>query len=386
MPFLKSLYTTELEKASAIITWALVTFTMLYFMVQRGDISPIQILLVALFCCSYLFLWLKTTSNTELDIVDSKSIAYMVIMFLNIVVIFFLSPYTYAAIFTVIWSALTPYFMNVRLAMLLSPLWSVPLWLIYTYYWGESYAFVTAGLFWTFNLFAIIMINTTIKEKKARQQAEQMNLELQSTYQLLHQAAEQAERTRIARNIHDLLGHHLTALTINLQVASRQLEKDSEDNQVIKQNIDQCHSLSKLLLSDVREAVSDIRDKSKIDLPLALKTITQNIPRLSVQLNIDDDLYISELNLAESVIRLVQESLTNTLKHSQADGCYITIKKTQNQLELTIEDNGGTQRPWQEGNGLSGMRERVEALKGKVSFESSNNSFVVAAHIPTESL
>lgn len=389
MSFFKNLFSFELEKASAVVTWLLVTTTLLFFVAQREDISLIHSSLVAFFCCTFLFLWLKTSSRTENKADKPKTLILMALMFINIVTIFFLSPYTYAAIFTVIWSALTPYFVNVRTAMFLSPLWSVPLGLIYTFYWGERYAIVTAGLFWTFNLFAIIMVNTTIKEKKAREKAEQMNLELQSTSQLLRQAAGQMERTRIARNIHDLLGHHLTALTINLQVASRQLNKTGEknakedkDNQAIKQNIEQCHALAKLLLSDVREAVSDIRDKSKIDLPVALKTITQNIPRLKVELDIDDTLIIHELSLAESVIRLVQESLTNTLKHSQANQCRIQIKPQMNTLHITIEDNGKSVHHWQEGNGMSGMRERVEILGGTLQFSSTETGFTLSAQIP----
>ena len=385
MSFVRNLFIVELEKASAVLTWLLVTTTLIFFMTKRQDVDIAQITLLAFFCCSYLVLWLKVSSNTDTGTVRSRTSILMVLMFINIVAIFFLSPYTYAAILTVIWSALTPHFFGVRLAIFLSPLWSLPLWLIYTYYWKESYAIVTAGLFWTFNLFAIIMVNATIKEKNARQKAEQMNLELQSTYQLLQQAAGQMERTRIARNIHDLLGHHLTALTINLQVASRQLENDDEKNQAIKQNIEQCHSLAKLLLSDVREAVCDIRDKSKIDLPAALKAITQNVPRLDIELHIDDEFSVHELALAESIIRLVQESITNTLKHSQANQSTIQIRQRLDVLHIEIADNGRPIQCWQEGNGMSGMRERVEALKGKVDFNATQSGFVLSAQIPINS-
>ena len=61
------------------------------------------------------------------------------------------------------------------------------------------------------------MVNTATKEREAKEHANQLNRELLATQELLSQASKQAERVRIARNIHDLLGHHLTALTINLR-------------------------------------------------------------------------------------------------------------------------------------------------------------------------
>jgi signal transduction histidine kinase len=376
-----SFNTTKLEKLSAIVTWALVTFTMLYFMSQSGNQDPWQTTLLVFFCCSYLCLWLTTTARIETQAPKTKTLGLTALMFINIVVIYFLSPFDYTAIFMVIWSALTPYFVNLRTALMVSPLWSLPYWLIQSLYWGDKYAIVSTGLFWTFNLFAIIMVNATAKEKQAREKAEQMNIELKSSHQLLQQATKQAERTRIARNIHDLLGHHLTALTINLQVASRQFEANSENKQSIKKNIDQCHALAKLLLSDVREAVSDIRHKSKIDLATTLLAITENVPGLAISLNIDQTISL-EFSLTESVVRIVQESITNTLKHSHADKMSINIQHHQDFLHISIEDNGKATKHWQHGNGMSGISERIQALKGSINFESTSAGFSTTAKIP----
>ena len=104
-----------------------------------------------------------------------------------------------------------------------------------------------------FNVFALIMVNTASKERQAEEYANQLNREFLATQKLLSQASKQAQRVRITRNIHDLLGHHLTALTINLQVASRITQGEA------KEKVESYHFLAKLLLSDVREAVSEIR-------------------------------------------------------------------------------------------------------------------------------
>ena len=80
-----------------------------------------------------------------------------------------------------------------------------------------------------FNIFALFMINTANTERQAKERANQLNCELIATQKLLSQASKQAEWVRIARNIHDLLGHHLTALTINSQVATRITQGEAKE-------------------------------------------------------------------------------------------------------------------------------------------------------------
>jgi uncharacterized membrane protein (DUF2068 family) len=79
--------------------------------------------------------------------------------------LFFLVPYAYSAILITIWCTLLPNVMSLRSAMLTAPLWSSPLWLIYQFHWQEQYAFVSAALFFMFNIFALIMVNTATKSR-----------------------------------------------------------------------------------------------------------------------------------------------------------------------------------------------------------------------------
>jgi len=345
-------------------------------------------------------MWLMVSQPDGYFKVELTRYVMFALMFVNVIVIYFLVPYSFSAIYMVIWSAALTYFVSVRTALLLSPFWSMPLWLVYGYYWNETYSIVSAILFWTFNLFALIMVNTALKEKQAREKVEQVNRELVSTQQLLNQASKQAERVRIARNIHDLLGHHLTALTINLQVASRQLTlaEQSQGSQQTKRDstnldadqatgmqinnnqgcindaklkVDQCHSLAKLLLSDVREAVSDIRDKSRIDLSAALQAITENLPTLTVDLQIDENVQIDDVGIAETIIRTVQECITNSLKHAKASELNIRLEQRPEALFISMHDNGKKTKNsiFEPGNGLKGMRERINQYAGSISFD-----------------
>ena len=227
-----------------------------------------------------------------------------------------------------------------------------------------------------FNIFALIMVNTAEKERQSKEHANQLNRELLATQNLLSQASQQEERVRIARNIHDLLGHHLTALTINLQVASRITEGDA------KEKIDTCHGLAKLLLSDVREAVSEIREKSDVKLKDALMELFKNLPRLKIQLHFDDNLHINEVNTADTIIKCIQECLTNTLKHSTADQLVLNIDKTEQGVSVNLSDNGRPIKHFNMGNGLKGMSERVMQIGGKISFTPDQRGFHTSITIP----
>jgi len=241
---------------------------------------------------------------------------------------------------------------------------------------------MTAFLFWTFNIFALIMVNATLREREARLEAELSSRQLSATQSLLNEAVKQAERVRIARNIHDLLGHHLTALTINLQVASRKTDGE------VKASIEQCNQLAKLLLSDVREAVSDIRHKSKLDLAASINSMTEQLPKLSVELNISERVEIDDIQVADTILKTIQETITNTLKHAQGNTIKIVIDYEEDQsseskgIKVSISNNGKMPEHIQHGNGLTGIKERLHILKGQVSFFITDNLFNTHLWIP----
>ncbi|MBF7074892.1 histidine kinase [Glaciecola sp. MH2013] len=389
----------KIESFSAIITWFAVSGSAIYFMLRADSISMNQTYSALALFVLYLVLWLFASRDEHYENERVVRRSLTVALFLVIVGIYFTVPFPYVAIFMVIWSAILPYLINIKWAFLLSPLWSSILYFVFEFYWGFNNMAVSAVLFWTFNLFALVMVNTTIKEKKSRETVETINRELVSTQQLLNQAAEQAERVRIARNIHDLLGHHLTALTINLQVASRQtdtlqVDESSQSNkQQIKESIEQCHSLAKLLLSDVREAVSDIRSKSSIELVSAIKAISERLPNLDIKVDYANDINIDDVNMADVLIRCIQESFTNSLKHSKATNVEVQFKKINGLVEVIIQDNGNEvkkkakhtvnpTRGFKAGNGLTGIVERVSLLKGKADFFLNDKGFVTHLSLP----
>lgn len=372
-----------LERASALITWLVVTCISISIMIQSGSFSTSQMSIASLLCISYLGLWLYATTDENCNSVYFPKIVATIILFINVIAIYFYIPYSFVAIFMVMASAITPYYMSIKRSFMLSPLWSIPLYLIYDLYWQQDGMLITAFLFWTFNIFGSVMINSNLRERQARADVEEANSKLIATQSLLNEAVKQSERVRIARNIHDLLGHHLTALTINLQVASRKSEGE------VKDNIDQCHQLAKLLLSDVREAVSEIRDKGKLDLEASIHDILRAIPTLNAAVKVHSNVNISDIHIADTIIKCVQESITNTLKHAHGKHMSIELRylseqneQAQPQLALTIENDGKMPSNISPGNGLKGIKERLSAIQGSANFVLSSGKFMTHILIP----
>ena len=270
-------------------------------------------------------------------------------------------------IYSIIWIACVPMFVRANLVW-----WSLPLttalWLLFRLLVISEEHFVAQTLLEaTFHMFALVSATSTNAAEKANDRTQQLNRELMAAQHLLGEASKDKERTRIARDLHDLLGHHLTALTINLQVASRLSEGQKQKE--VKEKIDQCHALSKLLLNDVREAVSTLREMPTVNVKELLEIATKNIPRLEFTINASDAIALDDVRLAESLLRIVQESITNTLKHSNANQALITVNESDKQLILSYSDNGSSSnaKDITIGNGLKGMRERVERIGGKLT-------------------
>ncbi|TBX22049.1 hypothetical protein TK45_11290 [Bowmanella sp. JS7-9] len=371
MKYLKSL---TIEQLVATLTWSLVSGSAVYFGIQRFGFDHWRLHLSMLLMGFILLAFLRVTSHKPLS--NAGRYALLAVHLVSAFGLYWLLPFNHLAIFVVLWSAVVPYFLPWHWCVRLSPLVAAPLWLSFGYYWEQQNAWLSALLFWTFNLFAMAMSRALIREADARQQADELNRELLATQSLLETATRQGERLRIARNIHDLLGHHLTALCINLQVAQHKTSGEAQ------QQVSRCYSLAKLLLSDVREAVSDIRENADLKWQNAIEVMFAQVPMLKLDLQVTPHTEVNDLGQAETLLRCVQESLTNTLRHSQASQMWLILTQTAEGLALTIKDDGHCPANWQEGNGLTGMRERVGAVGGTISFSGDAQGFVTQINLP----
>ena len=195
------------------------------------------------------------------------------------------------------------------------------------------------------------------KDRAARLQLAQAHAQLQATQALLGETVRASERMRIARDLHDSIGHHLTALNLHLDLALRQAAPAAPAS------LQTSRELAQGLLSEVRGVVGAARQERRIDVEGALRLLCAGIPAPVIALAIDRQVGACSPATAHVLFRCVQEAVTNTVRHAQASRLTIDIAHGGGQIAMHIADDGrGSSAP--EGNGLSGMRERVAELGG----------------------
>ena len=242
-----------------------------------------------------------------------------------------------------------------------------------------SDAALLAGLFLGVSLFAFTASVVGQRNIRARDALRKVNSELRATQALLAENTRIAERVRISRELHDLVGHHLTALTLNLEVVTHLV-----DGKVLE-HVQQAHSLAKLLLADVREIVSDMRQGDQVDLGAALHALIEGVPEPQIHLELPVELALTDPQRAQVLLRCAQEIITNSVRHARARNLWISLNSDTEGLDLTARDDGRGAPHVTAGNGLNGMAERLKQLGGKLEFESRPGAgFTLHAWMPME--
>jgi signal transduction histidine kinase len=180
-------------------------------------------------------------------------------------------------------------------------------------------AALSSGLFLGMSLFAFMGSLAAVRQQQSRDELRKLNSELRATQALLTENTRIAERVRIARDLHDVVGHHLTALTLNLQVAAHLVEGKALEH------VQQAHSLAKLLLADVREVVSDMRRDDKVDLAHALQMLADGVPQPRIHLDLPSVLVMTDPQRAQLLLRCAQEIITNSVRHAGARNLWIRL-------------------------------------------------------------
>ncbi len=231
--------------------------------------------------------------------------------------------------------------------------------------------------YFSFQLFGFLMSRIANNEAQARQELARANAELHLATELLEMNSRSAERLRIARDLHDLLGHHLAALSINLEVARHQTEGEA------KAQIEKSQAITKELLSDVREVVSRLREDEPVDLASAIRSLGNVIHKPALHLEMPPDLGLRDPALAQVALRAIQEIVTNSVRHSGARNLWLTLTPTDAGLTIESRDDGCGTDDVRFGNGLRGMRERVEEARGSIEVSSMRgHGFHVLVRLP----
>ena len=213
-----------------------------------------------------------------------------------------------------------------------------------------------------FQLFAFGASRLAVREAEARQELVRVHAELLAARELSADSTRTAERLRIARELHDALGHHLSALSLQLELARHLADGRA------KEPVEQAHAVTKELLSELRSVVSSMREDAALDLAGALRTLVAGILHPRVHLEVHGNLQV-EAALAHTIFRCVQEALTNVVRHAGAENVYLTIEARGEAVTVTARDDGRGAAEVRPGHGLSGLRERIEGMGGKFEIE-----------------
>ncbi|MDB9496936.1 sensor histidine kinase [Spirulina major CS-329] len=223
-------------------------------------------------------------------------------------------------------------------------------------------------------LFVMLLVGAVLSERESREALLMANTRLRRYALLIENQAMLQERSRIAREMHDSVGHALTAQSIQLENAALSYRQgDPEQGQT---HLSAARQLGKDALRDVRQSVASLQTSplQGRSLPQAVQALADNFTQTT---QIPVDVAIAPLKtippeLSTALYRLVQEALTNITRYSAAAQVQITLTAAPGQISLTIADNGQgfDQRQNTTGFGLRSMRDRIEAIGGQFQIHS----------------
>lgn len=251
-------------------------------------------------------------------------------------------------------------------------------------------------LFGTLFYMMIILIFLYLRvEFSERIKAQNLNDELNEAYRKLREYSVKIEeltiadeRARVASEIHDSLGHSLTALIMHLDFLENIAHKDTEQTKSI---ILKCQSLARDSMKGLRRAVYTLKEeRNSMDLKESINELVENISmddEISIDINIEEAIERISPQTKNIIYRTVQEGLTNSIKHVKASKILIDIYIMEDGIGLRIKDNGIGCKKIIKGNGLSSIEDRILAVGGKVNFKSDiDRGFLIDALIPLKEM
>jgi len=241
-------------------------------------------------------------------------------------------------------------------------------------------------------VFILVFTQMAIDEFRSRKEVERLVHELQTANEQLRFYAVQAEelaitkeRNRMAREIHDGLGHYLTTIHVQIMAGRAVSETDPiRANELFLK----AQNMAQEALADIRQSVAALRTSPEESQPLVeqVQKILSGCESLGLQshLSIIGDPRILPPAVHLTLFRAVQEGVNNTCKHAQAKNIQVSLDFTsQQQVSLSIQDDGRGALSTNGGFGLIGLRERVHQLRGEIDFETEkDHGFRITIKVP----
>jgi signal transduction histidine kinase len=382
---------TQLLRYAGLFTWAMVGIPLVVFTwyfpavesLESGEAAAGRglVLLIAAYAAFGLIYWQVTYALGRRN-PRALDIAMLAALTICAVVVSHESGSGMGALLMMVIAGVIPWLVPIRVGVAWLVLQHAALVPIFNEMEGFTlgFAVLQAMTYVGYSSFALVIGLVARQQAEAREEQRRLNSELRATRALLAESSRMSERVRISRELHDLLGHHLTALSLNLEVAGHLTEGRAQEH------VRQSHTLAKLLLTDVREAVSEMRDEGTIDLAAAIRTLVDGVPALDIRLDLPEPLRIEDPDRAHVLLRCTQEIITNAVRHAGASTLWLSIARDAAEARIQARDDGrGVEGDTVQGNGLRGIRERLAAYGGRLDIITGRGQgFALDIRLPLE--
>lgn len=247
------------------------------------------------------------------------------------------------------------------------------------------------AFFLMFNILILVIATFAQYNKKEGERKEILYKELLAAYKQLKEYNDEVkrlsvieERNRIARDIHDSLGHNMTALIMQLQMAKLFLKEDkTRAENLLVSSV----KTAKDSLTEIREAVETLRGAdSAVSSEEAIRSLIDDFSEktgAAVNLEITGKCTEKKQIINADLYRIIQESMTNAIRHGKAKTIWININYSDEAISFLVKDDGTGVKAIKEGYGLKGIRERVEAYNGRLEYK-NENGFIIEGNLYLE--
>ena len=227
-------------------------------------------------------------------------------------------------------------------------------------------------------VFALLTTLERARAERVSRELREVNAQLLATRELLAESARDGERLRVSRELHDVAGHGLTALALNLDLLGQEVPVSKRREWLVSRDL-----VSKLL-SELRSVVANLRRHDGMDVREALRRIAEAFPAPQIHMNLDERVRVDGAEQATAIVRAGQEGLTNAVRHANARNIWLSLSREEETLRLEVRDDGTSRGSYVVGHGLRGVQERMDLLGGRVETDiAPEGGFRLRVFLPT---
>jgi|AntAceMinimDraft_12_1070368.scaffolds.fasta_scaffold27374_3 signal transduction histidine kinase len=303
----------------------------------------------------FTIIFVGLTYKDRLNLTNQQGVLGIVSLFLLSVLSWFIAPTDLVLILTVVMMAEAPYIVSRRRCWQLMALTNLAYLLVFYLFWDNEYVFLSWVSMFALQAFATTSSLARVQEAQLKQMLFEQNSELVEARSALARKCQMEERLRIAGDLHDSIGHQLTALRLQLEAVAQVVPTD------IKPIVAVSQKLSLELLDNIRSIVKRMSQDEHTNLITLIKQIDRDTPGVTITLT--TPVPVIETELLVQLIHCLKEGVSNAIRHSNAD--IIDISFAGDRVQIT--DNGkGLAEGHTIGFGLTSIQQRLASFGGDI--------------------